>query len=483
MLDLLPGEFWSDKNATFLDPVCKSGVFLREIAKRLIEGLKDEIPDLQERLDHIFKKQLFGIGITELTSLLARRSVYCSKKADGEYSIVQFDSEQGNIIFDRIEHTWKNNRCEYCGASKAEYERQADLETHAYQFIHYEKPEEIFDMKFDVIIGNPPYQLSDGGHGASAKPIYHQFVQQAIKLSPRFLSMVIPSRWFVGGRVGELSEFREEMLRDSRIRKIHDFPNASDCFPGVEIKGGVNYFLWERDSKGDCKIYSHEGDKIISEAERPLLEKGLNTFIRKNDAIPILKKVMRLGEATFDSIVSANDPFGFDVREENSMRRIKPDYKHKEFDNSVAFYYNGWKKEGLGYISRAHIKKNSDWLDKSKLFVPKAIGIGDSKSDQVKPLEPQSNSCCSETYIVFGPFESNQELQNVLSYVNTKFFHFFLSLKKITQEARRGVYSLIPLQDFTQSWTDQSLYEKYELTEIEIDVIESTVRSMDSTND
>ncbi len=237
-------DIWADKTLRFLDPFTKSGVFLREITSRLIKGLAGEMPNLEERVNHIVTKQVFGIGITHLTSLLARRSVYCSKDAQSKHSIAKgFANDAGNIWFERLEHMWADGKCKCCGAAQKALDRGPELETHAYAFIHTDgiktRVAELFgdDMQFDVIIGNPPYQLDDGGYGKSAAPIYQLFVEQAKKLEPRYMSLVIPARWFAGGK--GLDEFRESMLADDRLRSIDDYLSAADVFPGVGLKGGV----------------------------------------------------------------------------------------------------------------------------------------------------------------------------------------------------------------------------------------------------
>ena len=465
MLDMLPDSIWGDPEATFLDPACKSGVFLREIAKRLGKGLEPIIPDREEPIDHIFKNQLFGIAITELTSLLSRRSVYCSKYPNCKYSIVEFDTPEGNIRFRQCEHTWVNGRCKFCGAAQSELDRNEALETHAYEFIHTTDLEDMLPMKFDVIVGNPPYQLNDGGgSGTSAAPIYHRFIQQAIKLNPRYLTMIVPSRWFSGGK--GLDAFRSEMLHDERLCEIHDYLEASDCFPGVQIKGGVCYFLWDRNHHGNCLITTHRGNTHNEPMERPLLEPGNDILIRYNEAIPIFHKVMNRTDTTLDSIISSRRPFGLTSKYRGH---------EKQNDGDLILYQNG----GKAYVSRTEITDNGcayAW----KVLIP-FLGPGNDNFPHMilgKPFISAPGEVSTETYLTIGPLNSKSECENVISYISTRFLRFMVLLRKPSQNATRGVYSYVPIQDFSRSWTDSELYEMYGITKDEQMFIESLVKEM-----
>lgn len=473
MLDMLPQELFKNPTTTFLDPGCKSGVFLREIAKRLLKGLEPLYPDLQERTDHIFKEQLFGIAITELTSHLSRRSIYCSKTANGNYSIVHFDTIDGNVRFKRIKHRWQNGKCVFCGASKKEYNRSADLETHAYELIHTTKPEDIFNMKFDVIIGNPPYQLSDGGGGAgkSAAPIYQFFVQQAKKMNPRFLSMIIPSRWFNGGK--GLESFRRDMLNDNHMSAIVDFADSKDCFPsGVDIPGGICYFLWDSHHEGTCTVTNVAKDGSRVTEERILNE--FETFIRQNRAVGVVKKAQAYNEKMMSEIVSSRKPFGLESKQ--------------QFDSTGDIILRN--SSGLGKVKKSRLLSGFDLVDKWKVIVSKVsyehAGVPDKEGKMrvlsvVQKLEP--HSACTESYLVAGAFDNENEADNLITYLNTKFVRFLIMQMLASMNMSKSSYSFVPMQDWTKSWTDEELYSKYNLDEDEISFIEDIIRPMPNGGD
>ena len=469
MLDLLPPEVWHDRNATFLDPACKSGVFLREIAKRLDTGLEDRIPDRQERINHIMQNQLFGIAITELTGLLSRRSVYCSKTANGKYSVCDtFDTPEGNIRFERIEHAWKKGRCIYCGANEKNYERGEGLETHAYEFIHTEKPEEVFNMKFDVIIGNPPYQLSDGGgSGTSAMPIYNKFVQQAKKLNPRFLIMIIPSRWFAGGK--GLDEFRNAMLHDRRISHLIDYPIASDVFPGVKVIGGVCYFLWEREYDGPCEVTTHmngSSDTMLRDLDQ------YETFVRFNKAISILEKVHAKKYPPLSNQVSSRKPFGL------------PSTSRPSGKGTVKLYAT----KTVGLIEKSAIPNGREMVDKWKVLLSKGYGEGGESREYPrmiigKPIVASPPSACTETYIIIGCYDNEEQAQKMAEYIRTRFFRFMVGLLKNTQNITRRNFAFVPNLPMTEAWTDEKLYKHFSLTDEEIAFIESMIRPMEANDE
>ena len=487
MLDLLPQELFEDPNTKFLDPACKSGVFLREIAKRLIKGLEDVYPDLEERIDHICKEQLYGIAITELTSLLSRRIVYCSKYPNGPFSISHFDDVEGNIRFKNCKHEWEGKanvstfvhgewvrswrKCKWCGASEEMFgeENRKELEYHAYEFIHTLKPEEIFDMKFDVICSNPPYQLDTEGAGRQAKPIYNLFVNQAKKLNPRFLTMIIPSRWFAGGM--GLDTFREEMKSDKHIRKIVDFTNAKDCFPSNSVSGGVCYFLWDRDNEGPCEFTN------VMNGERNTECRDLNEFpvlVRYNHAIDIIHKVSK-DNTHLSDISSGLMPFGLSTSYRGQKNK---DNKHK---------YTLHASNGITYVSRDEFSKGIEYLDKYKVLISKtsAEHAGEPGKDGMFRIIPSSmkvlypGELCTHSYFLLGPFDDEMTAKNVLSYMETRFVRFLMLLSISGFGLSKQVMGFVPIQDFSKPWTDAELYTKYGLSKEEISFIESMIREIE----
>jgi site-specific DNA-methyltransferase (adenine-specific) len=472
-------NIWADKTVKFLDPCTKSGVFLREITSRLNKGLEQEIPDLEKRVNHILTRQVFGIGITQITSLLARRSVYCSKHATGPHSIASgFASDDGNIWFQRIKHTWAGDKCKYCGANRRDYDRAGGLETHAYAFIHTNNIKarlaEIFggNMQFDVIIGNPPYQLDTGGSGRQAKPIYQLFVQNAIKLAPRFLSMVVPSRWFAGGM--GLSGFREEMLNCGHISQLTDFETASDVFPGVDIAGGICYFLWDKSHSGDCVVTN-----VRSNSEQSL-KRRLNEFpifIRDSKAVTILRKIAKKENlaSNLSDLVSSIRPFG-----------IPTNYPPAKSGIPCWFI----QRIGLGYARREDITDTNGYLRKWKLLIPKAPIAG--QTDFSKPVRFYHNKnafiakpgeICTESYIVACAFPTKFEVLSFKSYLFTKLVRFLILQTVVSQDVNRMNFSFVPMVSFDRMWSDQQLRRKWGISEDDWDYIDSRILPTDEVDE
>jgi site-specific DNA-methyltransferase (adenine-specific) len=474
-------NIWENKDVKFLDPCTKSGVFLREITARLTQGLEKKIPNLEKRVDHILSKQVYGIGITKLTSLLARRSVYCSKNADGEHSITKsFKNSDGNIWFQRTEHEWTGGSCLYCGASQITFGRGNALESYAYAFIHSKNVKKLIrnlfgeDMQFDVIIGNPPYQMADGGgEGASAIPLYHQFVMQAKQLESKQLVMVIPARWYSGGK--GLDEFRDNMLTDGKLAEIHDFQETDLVFPGVNIRGGVCYFRWAKSHQGPATITNYSKEHAPSTSIRNVLESGLGTFVRYNEAISILQKVRIKNEPTYDTKVQSRNPFGIPSNFTDFSTK-------KDAKSSILLFRSrrGSSADKTVYVSADKIASNKQFKDKIKVLVSKASPGGDEYPHAIfsTPLVAPINSVATETYLIVDFVNSEEEAKNMVAYMRTKFFRFLVSLIKTTQNISKGSFAFVPIQDLSVGLTDAVLYKKYGITKDEQAFIDKMIRPM-----
>lgn len=465
MLDLLSDELWQNSETTFLDPACKSGVFLREITKRLMQGLKAKIPDIYQRANHILTKQVFGIGITEMTAMLSRRSVYCSKRANGDFSIASaLQDEEGNIIFPSVEHEWVSGKCKFCGASKLNYARESSLETHAYAFIHGFKYFQEKNMKFDVIIGNPPYQMGDGGFGKSAAPIYQLFVSQAKKLNPSYISMIIPARWYAGGK--GLDAFRKDMLTDCHMKKLVDFKTSSDVFPGVDIAGGVAYFLWEKAHKGLCEVVSMNNSCTTSE-HRKLDE--FEIFIRDSSAIEIIRKIKSIeGNNTLNNRISPRKPFN-----------LPTNYSPKE--SGVRCFFT--QRIGMAFADEKDVKDNSNLIDKWKVVVPFAPIAGQTDFSKAIKFYHEANTrilepgvCCTETWLVAGAFVTEKEATSFRSYLFTKTLRYLLLQAVVSQHVTRQNFIFVPdIVDYKTEIDDEDLRKRWQLSESEWKTIDDAI--------
>lgn len=477
-------SIWANKDVKFLDPCTKSGVFLREITSRLTRGLAIEIPDLDERVNHILTKQVFGIAITNLTGLLARRSVYCSKHAQGKHSIAKgFFSDSGNIWFERLEHAWEDGRCSFCGANARDYDRGDGLETHAYAFIHTQdvkhRIRDLFggDMQFDVVVGNPPYQLGQSGGdsiGSFAMPIYQKFIDAAKGLEPHYIAMVTPSRWFAGGR--GLEEFRQEMLADRRLRVLVDYPDSREVFAGVDIAGGVSYFLWDSSWNGKCAVTNISGGVTREGMSRHLDQYDI--LVRYNEAVPILEKVLAAGGGgKFESMASQVAPIQpFSIR-----TNFRGSPNSDGMTNPVLIYQNG----GAGYIELGSIPRNVDWVSEWKVFLSGTASEHGGQTDKngtrrvfSRILIGGPGTACTETYLVVGRFDREDRARNLGAYLRSRFVRFLVSLRTNTQHLYSERFAFVPALAMDEEWSDEMLYKKYRINKEEQAFIESMIRPM-----
>ena len=467
IISLLPEELFSNPETKFLDPVSKTGVFLREITKKLLVGLEKEIPEQQDRVNHILTNQVYGIAITELTSLISRRTLYCSQEADSEFSICnKFDNNQGNIIYKNLEHKWKNDRCSVCGIKRTIYDREDDLEQYAYPFIHFEDDEEILNMKFDVIIGNPPYQLETGGgaYDKKASPIYHHFVNTAKAMNPSYLSMIIPSRWM--GGIRGLEDFKNDMLGDGKLKRLVDYENSKEVFSGPDIPGGICYFLWDKNYSGKCKISSISNNKITN-SERDLSQ--FDILIRFEEAYKIVNKVKSKTNDFMIDLVSSSTPFGLITSE-------RPDKSGDLFLLSSS---------GRGPIKSSRITRGYNLIEKHKVITSKASHDHAGRPDKdgkrrvlskLEILPP--GEVCTQSYVVVGAFDTSAEANNQIEFLKTKFARFLITTLSFTQDIYKRVFGFVPLVDFNEEWNDEKLNKLFSLTKSEIDFIDSKIKEM-----
>ena len=471
LLDILPNEVWSDPTLKWMDPATKSGSILREAARRLMDGLDAWEPDPAARSKHILTNMLYGCGMTQVHGEMSRRSVYVSRDATSVHAIADFDTPGGNIPFVAAEHDYPVNKqgrasgpCRVCGAP-ASLERGTSRENYAYAFIHGAYPtEEMKDMQFDVIVGNPPYQLGTEGFGATASNIYHRFVERAIALEPKYVAMIIPSRWFAGGK--GLDEFRRRMIEDRRLRSIVDNPKLFDCFPGVEIKGGVNYFLWDRDHDGDCEFSTRVDGIIVSTLARDLRE-GDGVLVRDNQAMRIVRKVTGKSKRSIEELCTVTKPFGL------TMRSNYPGSVPEPFEGAIPLIY----ASHVGYSRPDQIQRNHQWIDRWKVLLPRA---GDGHGREVsyvigEPIALAPGSACTQTYLITGMFDTADETENYAHYLTTKFVRFLILQRKVTQDVTPDRFRFVPMLDMKRRWTDEDLYKRFGLTKDEIAYIESTI--------
>lgn len=499
MLDSLPEEVWHNPDYRWLNPASKTGIFEREIAIRLDEGLRDIIPDVEIRRKHILQDMIFSIGQTKFTANVARRTLYYCCQAnrpcdgimeDGHYvngyaigNGTWFDDAEGNVKTPCSDHMLRKGKCIYCGISeKSKYLDANQREKYSYDFIHCGPGDELQtylanrffkgdkSVKFDVIIGNPPYQLNDGGglNGSSAKPIYQLFVENAISIKPKYICMIIPAKWYSGGK--GLDKFREHMLTCQHMSHLIDYDNFKLVFPTVELAGGVCYFLWNSDYINNVCLITNVSDKCENTEKRALNQ--FPVFIRNNCAVNIVDKIVSQYASFLNEKVSARLPFN-----------ITTTYKPKK--QGIPCFFT--QKDGVKFVDQNDVIDKERVLDKWKFLIPKAPIAG--QTDFSKPIGfyydgntviAKPGECCSESWLVAGAFNTKQEAEYFKSYIFTKIVRFLILQTVVSQNMTRKNFIFVPdLINYNRVYDDSYLRKKWKITDAEWSLIESKIRNIE----
>ncbi len=497
IVSLLPEDVFKHPEYKFLDPAVKSGIFLREIIYKLDNNLpkikyKDKdsgktynLANKKERIEHILRNMIYGIAISELTGYVTRRTIYGVMDANIDKELEYLDSKllRGKSDIDNSDDLYFNDyyNCEMFNTKdRIGYEAEGNIfypnnettmeteDTH-YPFIKETKHKFINKikegkMKFDVIIGNPPYQTMDGGHGASAKSLYHTFVENAKELKPKHLSMIIPARWYAGGK--GLNDFRASMISDPSIETIVDYSNSMECFDNVDIKGGICYFLWTKNYNGDCLFINKS--RTEENAKQRKLDQFKPFIIRQNKSISILEKITIFNYPNLSEKISSRKPFGLPTN-------------FKNYTNNKIDTYSIYGNKVVSYVEKKEVVKKHESLNKWKVIIPKASdGSGEYPISVLgKPIVIDKNSVCTETYLVAGFFETKKEAENFSLYLKQKLTRFLIGLIKNTQDMTKEKACFVPDLDMSKKWTDKELYKHFNLTSDEINYIESIIKPME----
>jgi len=465
----------------------------QRIAKEMVDLIpEDDFKKVFESgnkfLDIASKMGEFAVAIYRRAESLGvskeviKNSIYSIPTSNIAYEFTRFIYEKLDLSEENLARNFNAYDLLTFGDDKIDYETITKFLKQNKSFNSIKIGEKIIEgdeiVNFDVVLGNPPYQVSDGGAQASARPIYHNFVDISKKIEPSFMTLIMPTRWYAGGK--GLDEFRNDMLNDTSIAELHDFLHPEEVFPDTNNRGGVCYLLWDyknTDENSSVRVVSHQGEGVVTTATRKLKYRELDIFIRYSQAIDILEKIFADEDIdTLNNHISAAKAFGFRTFFINDPKFRKTNSGLK---NPVVCYGRGGN---VGYVEDEEITSHREWIDNWKVYVPESNNIGtELNDDNQNSFVGAPKTICTETYLVVGADQNLNEVManNLAEYLRTRFARFLLSLAKISQHGTGKTYQFIPVQDFSRAWTDADLYAKYGLTDEEIAFIESMIKPME----